>query len=81
MKKATDIILCPAGAGRVALPVIVDRDLAGEKRVDFLFPGLLTCGYVSGAFPVNRGDSKKLKREPRVSRGRARRCNRVQISR
>jgi hypothetical protein len=21
-----------------------------EKRVDFLFPGLLTCGHVSGAF-------------------------------
>jgi hypothetical protein len=55
MKKATDIILFLAVAGRVALPVIVGRELAGEKRVDFLFPGLLTCGYVSGCFSPSLG--------------------------
>jgi len=47
---------------------------AREKTVDFL----LCCCFIVTEFQVLW---KKLKREPRVSRGRTRRCNREQISR
>ncbi len=50
------------------------QGVAGEKTVDFL----RCCCFIAKEFQVL---CKKLKREPRVNRGRTRRCNREQISR